>query len=135
MCTDFRDLNKTSLKDDFPLPNIDMIVDSTTRHALLSFMDGFFGYNQIFILPYDQYKTTSTTPWRTFGWVMMPFALRNAGATYQRAMTLIFHDYIHKILKDYVDNILATFVKHNEHVPTPRKIFERIRKYNMRLNP
>lgn len=83
MCTDFQDLNKASLKDDFPLPNIDMIVDSTAGHALLSFMDGFSGYNQIFINPQDQFKTAFTTPWGTFCWVMMPFRLKNASATYQ----------------------------------------------------
>ena len=47
MCVDFRDLNKASPKDDFPLPHIDILVDNTTCHALLSFMDGFSGYNQI----------------------------------------------------------------------------------------
>jgi hypothetical protein len=103
MCTDFHDLNKASLKDDFPLCNIDMIRDLTMDHTLLSFMDGFLGYNQFFINPQDQYKTTFTTPWGTFFWVVMPFILKNASATYQCAMTLIFHDYIHKILEDYAD--------------------------------
>ncbi|GLJ23982.1 hypothetical protein SUGI_0456270 [Cryptomeria japonica] len=135
MCTDFRDLNKASLKDDFPLPNIDMIVDSMAGHALLSFMDGFSGYNQIFINPQDQYKTAFTTPWGTFCWIMMPFGLKNAGATYQRAMTLIFHDYMHKILEDYVDDILAKSFLCMDHVKVLRQIFERIRKYHMRLNP
>ncbi|GLJ11025.1 hypothetical protein SUGI_0140700 [Cryptomeria japonica] len=83
VCTDFRDLNNASLKDDFPLPNIDMIVDSTARHALLSFMDGFSGYNQIYINPQDQFKIAFSTPWGTFCWIMMPFGLKNAGATYQ----------------------------------------------------
>lgn len=77
MCTDFRNLNKASLKDDFPLPNIDMIVDSTAGHALLSFMDDFSGYDQIFIPPEDQFKTAFITPWGTFCWVMMPFGLKN----------------------------------------------------------
>jgi hypothetical protein len=135
MCTDFHDLNQASLKDDFPLPNIDMIVDSTTGHALLSFMDGFLGYNQIFIPIEDQLKTAFITPWGTFCWVMMPFGLRNAGATYQRAMTLIFHDYIHKILEDYVDDILVKSIQREDHVFILRQIFDRIRSYNMRLNP
>lgn len=62
MCTDFHDLNKASLNDEFPLPNIDMIMDLVAGHSLLSFMDGFLGYNQIFINPQDQYKTAFTTP-------------------------------------------------------------------------
>ena len=66
---------------------------------------------------------------------MIPFGLRNAGASYQQAMTLIFHDYMHKILEDYVDCIIAKSVKHEEHVPTLRHNFERMGKYNMCPNP
>ena len=47
VCVDFRDLNKASPKDDFPLPHIDMLVDNTIGHSMLSFMDGFSGYSQI----------------------------------------------------------------------------------------
>lgn len=82
ICINFQDLNKASLKDDFLLPNIDMIVDSTVGHALLSFMDGFSGYNQIHINSNDQYKTTFTTPWGNFFYVVMPFGFKNARATY-----------------------------------------------------
>ena len=63
ICTNFRDLNKACPKDDFPLPNIDMIVDLTTGHEILSLMDGFSGYNQIKIAAEDQHKTAFTTPW------------------------------------------------------------------------
>ena len=63
MCVDYRDLNKASLKDDFPLPHIDMLVDATTRHALFSFMDGFSGYNQIWMAPEDMEKMTFITEW------------------------------------------------------------------------
>lgn len=83
ICTNFRDLNKACPKDDFPLPNIDMIVDSTVGHAMLSLMDGFSGYNQIKIADEDQHKTTFTTPWGTFCYKVMPFGLKNARATYQ----------------------------------------------------
>ena len=72
ICTDFRDLNKACPKDDFPLPNIDMIVDLTIGHELLSLMDGFSRYNQIHIVEEDQHKTTFTTPWDTFCYNMMP---------------------------------------------------------------
>ena len=62
MCVDFLDLNKASLKDDFPLPHIDVLVDNTTSHALLSIMDGFSGYNQIKMAPKDMEKTSFITP-------------------------------------------------------------------------
>ena len=60
MCVDFRDLNKACPKDDFPLPHIDVLVDNTAGSALMSFMDGFLGYNQIKMTPKDMTKTTFT---------------------------------------------------------------------------
>ena len=65
MCLDFQDLNKASLKDDFPLPHIDVLVDNIAVYALLSFMDGFSGYNQIKMAPEDMEKTSFITPWGT----------------------------------------------------------------------
>ena len=61
MCVDFRDLNKARPKDDFPLPHIDVLVDNMVGSALMSFMDGFLGYNQIKMAPKDMTKTTFTT--------------------------------------------------------------------------
>ena len=61
MCVDFRDLNKACPKDDFPLPHIDVLVDNTVGSALMSFMDGFSGYNEIKMAPKDMTKTTFTT--------------------------------------------------------------------------
>ena len=92
MCVDYRDLNKASPKDDFPLPHIDILVDNTTNHALLSFMDGYAGYNQILMAEEDMEKTTFITPWGTYCYTIMPFGLKNAGATYQRAATALLHD-------------------------------------------
>ena len=61
VCGNFRDLNKASPKDDFPLPHIDILVDNTAGHALLSFMDGFSRYNQILMALEDREKTTFIT--------------------------------------------------------------------------
>ena len=61
MCVDYRDLNQASPKDNFPLPHIDVLVDNTTSFALFSFMDGFFGYNQIKMAPKDMEKITFIT--------------------------------------------------------------------------
>ena len=65
VCVDFRDLNKASPKDDFPLPHIDMLVDSTVRHSMLSFMDEFFGYSRILMALEDMEKTSFITEWGT----------------------------------------------------------------------
>ena len=62
MCVDYRDLNKASPKDDFPLPHIDVLVDNTTQASVFSFMDGLSGYNQIKMAPEDMEKTIFITP-------------------------------------------------------------------------
>ena len=115
ICIDFRDLNRACPKDDFPLPHIDLLIDNTTGLEMLSFMDGFLRYNQIWLAEEDQDKTSFTTPWGTYCYVVMPFSLKNAGATYQRAMMAIFHDMIHIDMKVYVDDILVKSRTHAEH--------------------
>ena len=82
MCIDFTDLNRACLKDSYPLPRIDTLVDSTARHELLSFMDVFSGYNQIKIKEEDQEKTSFVTSQGLFCYKVMPFGLKNTGATY-----------------------------------------------------
>ena len=84
MCVDSTDLNNTCPKDSFPLPRIDQLVDSTAGHKLLTFMDGFFGYNQIQMAEEDQEKIAFITSQGLYCYRVMPFGLKNAGATYQR---------------------------------------------------
>ncbi|WJX23763.1 hypothetical protein P8452_12952 [Trifolium repens] len=135
MCVDYRDLNKASPKDDFPLPHIDMLVDNTAKFNVFSFMDGFSGYNQIKMAPEDMEKTSFITPWGTFCYKVMPFGLKNACATYQRAMTTLFHDMMHKEIEVYVDDMIAKSRTEEEHVEYLLKLFQRLRKYRLRLNP
>ena len=106
VCVDFQDLNKVSPKDDFPLPHIDMLVDNTTGHSMLSFMDGFSRYNQILMALEDMEKTSFITEWGTYYYRVMTFGLKNVGATYQRATTTIFHDMMHRDVEVYVDDVI-----------------------------
>lgn len=80
---DFKDLNKASLEDDFPLPPIDMLIDNATKKSACSFIDGFLGYNQIKIAKEDKEKTTFVISRGTFCYKGMSFKLKNVGATYQ----------------------------------------------------
>ena len=91
MCVDFTDLNKAYPKYSYPLPCIDQLVDSTTGHRLLSFMDAFSGYNRIKMDETDQEKTSFITSQRLFCYKVMSFGLKNAGATYQRLVNHMFH--------------------------------------------
>ena len=104
---DFRNLNKACPKDEFPLPNIDLLVDSAAGNSMFSFMDGYSGYNQIRMAAKDTEKTAFRTSIGNFYYTVMPFGLKNAGATYQRTMTTIFHDMIHEEMEDYVDDIVV----------------------------
>jgi hypothetical protein len=116
------------------MPFIDQIIDDCASHEALSFMDGFSGYNQIQIHPTDQYKTTFTTPWGTFSYRVMPFGLKNAGATFQCAMTYIFHD-LAQIILAYLDDLTARSKKCTQHLDDLRIVFHRCRQYNICLNP
>uniref|UniRef100_A0A2N9H208 RNA-directed DNA polymerase n=1 Tax=Fagus sylvatica TaxID=28930 RepID=A0A2N9H208_FAGSY len=114
-CVDFRNLNKACPKDEFPLPNMDLLIDSAAGHAMFSFMDGFSGYNQIFMSPKDAEKTAFRTPIGNFYYTVMPFGLKNAGATYQRTMTAMFHDMMHCEIEDYVDDIVVKSKTRGDH--------------------
>ena len=107
VCVDFRNLNKDRPKDNFPLPHIDMLVDNTIGHAMLSFIDGFSSYNQILMAPEDREKTSFITELGTYCYRVMPFGLKNAGATYQRAASILFHDMMHRDVEVYVDDMIV----------------------------
>ena len=134
MFVNFKDLNKASLKDDFPLPHIDILVDNTARHALLSFMDDFSGYNQIKMAPEDMEKTSFITPWGTYCYKVMPLGLKNVGATYQRATTTLLRDLINKEVQVYVDDMIVKPKDREGHILALQKFFERIHFYKLRLN-
>lgn len=90
ICVDFTDLNKACPKDSYPLPRIDLIVDYTTGHQLLSFMDAFLGYNQIRLDEEDQKKTSFVMSQGLFYYKVMSFGLKNVGETYQRLVNKMF---------------------------------------------
>ena len=83
MCVNYRDLNRANPKDNFPLPHIDTLIDNIATNRFFSFMDGFLGYNQIKQAEEDKAKMAFTTHWGTYVYDVMPFGIKNAGATYQ----------------------------------------------------
>uniref|UniRef100_A0A2N9J111 RNA-directed DNA polymerase n=1 Tax=Fagus sylvatica TaxID=28930 RepID=A0A2N9J111_FAGSY len=135
MCVDFTDLNKACPKDSYPLPRIDQLVDSTAGHKLLSFMDAFSGYNQIQMAEEDQEKTAFITSRGLFCYKVMPFGLKNAGATYQRLVNKMFHDQIGRNVEVYVDDMLVKSKKDDDHLADLKETFQALRRYSMKLNP
>ncbi|XP_070007751.1 uncharacterized protein [Nicotiana sylvestris] len=109
--------------------------DGKTRHEIGSFMDCYAGYHQIFMDEEDAKKTAFITPWRTYCYRVMPFGLKNTGATYMRAMATVFHDIIHKDIEVYVDDVIIKSKQQADHVGDLRKFFQRLHRYNLKLNP
>ena len=107
LCIDFTDINRACPKDSFPLPQIDLIIDATVGHELLSFMDAFSGYNQIRMDPDDQEKTSFVTGQGTYCYRVMPFGIKNAGATYQRLVNRMFQKQIGASMEVYIDDMLV----------------------------
>jgi hypothetical protein len=113
MCIDFRDLNKATPMDGYPMPVADMLVDAAAGHKVISFMDG------------NGHKTAFRCPGHVglFEWIVMTFGLKSAGATYQRAMNYIFHEIIGKIVEIYIDDVVVKSKGCREHLADLHKSF------------
>ncbi|KAI5351002.1 hypothetical protein L3X38_003893 [Prunus dulcis] len=135
MCVDYTNLNRACPKDSFPLPRIDQLVDATAGHALLSFMDAYSGYNQIFMHPEDQAHTSFITDRGLYCYKVMPFGLKNAGATYQRLVNHLFAPLIGHTMEVYVDDMLVKSRTADQHIPNLSAMFTILKQYKMRLNP
>ena len=107
MSVDYIDLNKHCLKDPFGLPHIDQIVDSTAGSALLSFLNCYSGYHQTALKEKDQSKTSFITPFGAYCYKTMSFGLKNAGATYQRAIQTCLGEQIGENVEAYVDDVVV----------------------------
>ncbi|KAJ8480110.1 hypothetical protein OPV22_023837 [Ensete ventricosum] len=122
-------------KDCYPLPRIDQLVDATSGHQLLSFMDAFSGYNQIQMAPRDKRNTAFITHNGTYCYKVMPFGLKNAGATYQRLVNRMFKDQVGRNMEIYVDDMIVKSRHAETHLADLEEIFRTLKKYRMRLNP
>src|ERR1043165_538877 len=137
VCIDFRNLNTATPKDEYAMPVAEMLVDSAAGFQYLSMLDGYAGYNQIFIAEEDVPKTTFRCPGAlgTYEWVVMPFGLKNAGATYQRVMNAMFHDFIENFIQVYIEDIVIKSNRKPTHLENLRKSFERMRESGLKINP
>jgi hypothetical protein len=123
---DFRDLNRATPKDEYPMPIAETLINTATGHKILSFMDGNAGYNQIFIAPRDVNKIAFRVPRAVglFEYVVITFGLKNARATYQRAMNYIFHDLISKLVEIYIDDVVVKSASVEGHLEDLRQVLE-----------
>ena len=134
VCVDFTDLNKACPKDPFSVPRIDQLVDATIGHSRMSFLDAFQGYHQIPLALDDQERTAFVTPIGNYHYKVMPFGLKNVGATYQRMMAKMFKSQLEKNIEIYIDNMVVKSKVESEHVNDLGNIFAILRKHKLRLN-
>ena len=134
MCVDFTYLNKAYPKDPFSMPRIDQLVNATVGHPRMSFLDAFQGYHQIPLALDDQERTAFVTLIRNYHYKVMPFGLKNAGATYQRMMTRMFKPQLEKNIEVYIDDMVVKSKLESEHVNDLWNIFEILRRHKLRLN-
>jgi hypothetical protein len=134
-CVDYTDLNKHYPKDPFALPRIDQVIDSTAGCILLSFLDFYSSYHQIALKKEDQIKRAFITPFGAYAYTTMSFGLKNAGATYQRAIQLCLVDQLHRNIEAYVDDVVIKTRVHDEFIPDLKETFNSLRKFWWKLNP
>ncbi|GKV36367.1 hypothetical protein SLEP1_g44508 [Rubroshorea leprosula] len=135
MCIDYTNLNNACPKDCYPMPSIDKLVEAASGNERLSLLDAYSGYHQVPMASEDEEKTAFYAGDEIYCYVMMPFGLKNAGATYQKMVTIVFHAQIGKNLEVYVDDIVVKSLKAEDHLADLDETFNNLRKNRMRLNP
>jgi hypothetical protein len=135
MCVDYTDLNKHCPKDPFELSRIDQVIDSTAGCDLLCFLDCYSGYHQIAIKEEDQEKTAFITPFGDYCYTMMSFGLKNAGATYQRAIQACFKKQLNKNVEAYVDDVVVKTRNSDMLIADLEETFASLREYQWKPNP
>jgi hypothetical protein len=137
VCIDFRDLKKATPMDGYPMPVADTLVNATARHKVISFMDSNVGYYQIFMAIEDITKTAFRCPGHVglYEWIVMTLGLKNAGATYQRAMNYIFHELIGKVVEIYIDDVVVKSKVYREHLADLRRTLKCTRKHGLKMSP
>jgi hypothetical protein len=135
MCIDYTSLNKACPKDEYPMPRICQIVDSTVTYELLSFLDAYVGYHQISLATDDEEKISFITSFRIFCYTKMAFGLENGGATYQKCVHIILENQIGRNIEFYIDDIVVKSKKCGDLLDDLKETLDNRRKYKMMLNP
>ena len=124
MCVDYRALNKLTVKNKYPLPRIDELMDNLAGAKVFSSLDLTSGYHQLTLHPTDVEKSAFNTPTGKYEWKVLPMGLCNAPAVFQAAMNRIFGSYMNKFVCVYLDDILIYSNSEEEHLEHLRIVLE-----------
>jgi hypothetical protein len=135
-CIDFRNLNKATPKDEYPMPIANMLINNASRHQVISILDGNADYNQIFMAEENMSKMAFHCHGfiGLFEWVVTTFGSKNANATYPRAMNFIFHDLLGIVLEIYIDDVVVKSDSMNTQLANLRLVLEGMRRYGLKMN-
>ncbi|MCO5557895.1 hypothetical protein L7F22_011467 [Adiantum nelumboides] len=135
VCVNLKKVNAATIRDNYPLPITDHVIERVAGREAYSFLDGFSGYNQLAIKSEDQHKTAFATEWGIFAYRVMPFGLTKAPATSQRLMSHAFEEYLRQFLEIYMDDLCVHSLIRMDHIEHLTKIFKKCRLYRICLNP
>jgi hypothetical protein len=133
MC-DFTNLNKACPKDEFHLPRIDSLVDAAATSELMSLLDCYLGYHQIWMKKEDEPKTSYITPSGTYCYLQMPEGLKNAGGSFSMMTAKVLCSHIGKNVLTYVDDIIVKSTNQENHIADLQETFANFRKAGLKLN-
>ncbi|XP_058192044.1 uncharacterized protein LOC131309421 [Rhododendron vialii] len=134
VCVDYTNLNDACPMDRFPLPRIEQMVDATAGCERLSFRDAYRGYHQIALDPEDQEKMAFISPRGTFCYKVVPFGLKNAGATFQRSITKMFPGMLGVKVEAYIDDLVCRSMFARDHLRDLGEVFAVLKHRKLRLN-
>ena len=135
MCVNYTDLNKACPKNPYPLSSIDNLVNATSSFCFMSFMDAYSKYNQISMHPLNEEKIAFITPMANYCYKVMPFGLKNGGATYTRLMNKVFFEHIGNLMEVCVGDMLVKIKEENSLFFDLEVVFNYLLWHNMmRLN-
>jgi ribonuclease HI len=135
MCIDFTDINKPCPKDEFPMPRIDSLVDAAASSELMSILDCYLGYHQIWMKKEDEPKTSFITPSGTYCYLRMPEGLKNPGGSFSKMTARVLHSQIGRNVLTYVDVIIVKGMKQENHIADLQETFANFRQAGLKLNP